>query len=170
MADNSDDSMHCGWKFLIGTLALLTVAGSAYGLYIAFIAAPVCATAPDASVLPDSITNVAFVDAPACKGKTECALQCNGDSLVNPLTNTDAPQKAVCKKGAAKKKNSWDVSKIKNCVPLCDAAPLDNFLATNNLNNVVFVNKAECAGKAQCPIQCKRDHDWVTTDPTKTLE
>eukprot|EP01083_Nonionella_stella_P045217 121529_1 len=40
MADNSDDSMHCGWKFLIGTLALLTVAGSAYGVYIAFIAGP----------------------------------------------------------------------------------------------------------------------------------
>eukprot|EP01083_Nonionella_stella_P207283 753174_1 len=94
--------MHCGWKFLIGTLALLTVAGSAYGVYIAFIAVPVCATAPDASVLTGSITNVVFVNAPACKGKTECALQCKDDLLVNPLTNTDAPQKAVCKKGAAK--------------------------------------------------------------------
>eukprot|EP01083_Nonionella_stella_P045218 121530_1 len=165
----ADDSMHCGWKFLIGTLALLTVAGSAYGVYIAFIAAPVC-EAPGATDLPDAITNIKFVDAPACKDKTECAVQCKA-TFVNPLTDT--PQKAVCKKDATTKKNTWDVSSIiTSCVStLCTDAPGNNFLTSSGLKNVVFVDKVACAGQAQCQIECKdAKHAWVTSDPAKTLE
>eukprot|EP01083_Nonionella_stella_P246688 856120_1 len=167
MADDSDDSMHCGWKFLIGTLALLAVAGSAYGVYIAFIAGPVC-EAPGATVLPAS-TNIEFLDTPACKDKTECAVQCKA-TFVNPLTDT--PQKAVCKKDATTKKNTWDVSSITSCVStLCTDAPGNNFLTSSGLKNVVFVDKVACAGQAQCQIECKdAKHAWVTSDPAKTLE